>query len=163
MQNGRCANVKAWVVVLILLGAIIASMLVWLVRSIVRSVDPSDAEKEDGQSPWRADWYDVGVGIVLFILTAIVGIVLACRCSQTVLYVSSVPMTSNSYLASAQTPVSMHTSDVYRNPEPAVSRKGVWTAMAAAERSPGGTVPSSVMFREEQSSSISVDVKARPF
>ena len=89
-----------WSSYLLLLSvSTIALLIVWFSRSIVRLCVP---DEQDGPV-WTADFYDVGAGVALFVLVALVGtVVMFANSRQPILLVSDVLYTN---LPSHITPV----------------------------------------------------------
>jgi hypothetical protein len=111
---GRCSHVSWPRVLLVTCIAVVAFLLVWFIRCLIRVYED---DRPSSEAVWSADWCDVVAGCALFILSAIAGIIIACTGAQHVLLVTSDPKLLSAPMPSHVTPIRQWTHQVHPTTE----------------------------------------------
>jgi hypothetical protein len=140
---GRCHKITWTTILAVWFVAVLASLIVWFVRSMINLYDKDYPED---QNPWGWDWWDVVFGILLFVMVVGMGVVFACPHAPPRLVISSIfdtetggPITSMEFVSYKSPP-----NPPKSNPSPMMP-----SMSASPPRGTSSSIPSSAMFNEK--------------
>ena len=82
----RCRSVRWPFMLLVLVLGLLAALLVWFIRSMLRV---ANSPSRSAPGLWDWDWLDVFFGALLFILVVFVGVISTCRGAQRLVFLTT--------------------------------------------------------------------------